>query len=317
MRTQTPKGKEAKVLARLSGFVAKTPAQRRQTVRFVTRSALARLPYFPYRFVLKVFSGEEVSFWWSYVPASVRLELPDTCYWGFDTPELSFIWRMLKPGMTFVDVGAHHGVYALVAAKKVGGQGKVIAFEPSDRERQRLALHMRLNSVTCARVEGYAMAAKEGQATFFAVASNSWSHLTTLNSLHRPGPEHQVREISVETVRLDHYLERAKLSTVDILKVDTEGAELEVFSGAETLLTHIRPFIICEVLDVTTKIWGYPARAIIERLAERDYEWFDFQPDGALKPHHRQDEYPEVRNYLAVPCEKVGQVTQSISSATK
>ena len=302
------------MLARLSGFVAKTPAQRRQTVRFVTRNALARLPYFPYRFVLKVLSGEEVSFWWSYVPASVRLELPDTCYWGNDTPELSFLWRTLKPGMTFVDVGAHHGVYALVAAKRVGGQGKVIAFEPSDRERQRLALHMRLNGVTCAKVEGYAMAAKEDHATFFAVASKSWSYLTTLNSLHRPGPEHQVREVSVQTMRVDYYLELAELRGVDILKVDTEGAELEVFSGAENLLTNVRPFIICEVLDVTTKKWGYPARAIIERLAERGYEWFDFLSDGTLKLHQRQNEYPEIRNYLAVPREQIGQVAQFISS---
>jgi FkbM family methyltransferase len=262
--------------------------------------------------VLKVLSGEEASFWWSYVPATVRLELPDTCYWGNDAPELSFLWRTLKPGMTFVDVGAHHGVYALVAAKRVGEQGKVIAFEPSDRERQRLALHMRLNGVTCAKAEGYAMAAKEGHATFFAVASNSWSHLTTLNSLRRPGPEHQVREVSVETMRLDHYLKRVELCGVDVLKVDTEGAELEVFSGAEYLMTVIRPFIICEVLDVTTKNWGYPARAIIERLAERGYEWFDFQPDGTLKLHQRQDEYPEVRNYLAVPREKMGQIAQFV-----
>jgi len=58
------------------------------------------------------------------------------------------------------------------------------------------------------------------------------------------------------------------------------------------------------VLDRVTRQWGYPAREIVERLHAYDYGWFEILPDGSLLPHHPRNEYPEVRNFLAVPYEK-------------
>jgi len=58
------------------------------------------------------------------------------------------------------------------------------------------------------------------------------------------------------------------------------------------------------VLDKVTRPWGYPAREIVERLRTYDYGWSEILPDGTLLPHHPRDEYPEVRNFLAVPHEK-------------
>src|SRR5260370_10716997 len=48
----------------------------------------------------------------------------------FETAELAFVKRFLKPGMTVLDLGAHHGLYTLLASKCVGRDGRVIAFEP-------------------------------------------------------------------------------------------------------------------------------------------------------------------------------------------
>jgi FkbM family methyltransferase len=53
--------------------------------------------------------------------------------------------RFLKPNMTVLDIGTHHGFYSLLASYKVGATGQVIAFEPSPRERRRLLWHLRLN----------------------------------------------------------------------------------------------------------------------------------------------------------------------------
>jgi len=46
----------------------------------------------------------------------------------------------------------------------------------------------------------------------------------------------------------------------------------------------------------------------VSALGDYDYTWFDFQPDGALVPHEPRDEYPEVRNYLAAPREKLQEI---------
>jgi hypothetical protein len=99
-------------------------------------------------------------------------------------------------------------------------------------------------------------------------------------------------------------LGRKHIDNVDLIKIDVEGGEAETFRGADRLLGHLRPSIICEVLDRVTRPWGYPAREIISQLRTYDYEWFDILPDGSLAPHPPRMEYPEVRNYLAVPREK-------------
>jgi hypothetical protein len=63
----------------------------------------------------------------------------------FETMERRFVERLLRRDMTVVDVGAHHGLYTLLASKCVGWHGRVIAIEPSPRERGRLGKHLRLN----------------------------------------------------------------------------------------------------------------------------------------------------------------------------
>jgi FkbM family methyltransferase len=59
--------------------------------------------------------------------------------------EMGFVKRLLRRDMTVVDVGAHHGLYTLLASKRVGWDGRVVAIEPSPRECARLEKHLRVN----------------------------------------------------------------------------------------------------------------------------------------------------------------------------
>jgi hypothetical protein len=59
------------------------------------------------------------------------------------------------------------------------------------------------------------------------------------------------------------------------------------------------------VLDKTTTVWGYRAREIITRLTDAGYQWFECDDDGALIPHEIRESYPDVKNYVAVPKEKL------------
>ncbi len=108
----------------------------------------------------------------------------------------------------------------------------------------------------------------------------------------------------MNTISLDAYLIQNRIDNVDFLKIDTEGGEVEAFRGAHALLSHIRPFIICEVLDQVTRPWGYAADEIMSLLRTYDYEWFDIVSNGDLFPHRPKKDYAEGRNYLAVPREK-------------
>jgi FkbM family methyltransferase len=271
------------------------------TAEFLFRQNLAKLPYAPVPVNLEIGPGESVRFWWSYFVGFFDAGRSFFDYWGQDCGDLRFLWKTLRPGDTFLDVGAFHGVYSVVAGKRVTNRGQVIAFEPSPRDRRRLMLHLRWNRVRSARVEPFAVSSAASEMPFFQVVSGD----PTRNGLKPPASDDSVAKIMVQAIRLDQYVAERGIERVDVMKLDVEGGELEALRGAAGLFEKFRPILICEVLDQTTLVWGYPAREIISLLAGAGYLWFSCGIDGTLIPHEIRDEYPDVRNYVAVPREKL------------
>lgn len=285
---------------RFNSFLQKTPAEKRTTARFMATMWLAKFSYAPHRVKLSVGPAEQVKFWWSYFPAVFSADRSMFDYWGDDVGELRFLWKYLQPGMTFVDIGAFHGIYSTIAARRLGDRSRVVAFEPSPRDRRRLQLHLKYNGIKSVVVEPYAVAAEEGEAALKVVIGG----YQNMNSLRPPAVDQPVQQVAVRTIGLDEYLRRNQIDKVDLMKVDAEGGEIQIFNGAKTLLSRFRPLVICEVLDKVTRPWGYPAHEIVERLRAYEYGWFEILPDGSLLAHQPRSEYPEGKNFLAVPVEK-------------
>lgn len=292
-------------------FLRKTSQQRRVTARFFVTLWLGKLAYAPHKMHVEVPPQDAVSFWWSHFPGIIGPAANSIfAYRGEDIGELRFLWRYLRAGMTFFDVGSHEGLYSVVAAKKIGPTGHVSAFEPSPRERRRLELHLRLNRLGWVNVVPCAVAATEGQGRLVTVVSGN----TGRNSLIAPITTDPLLTLPVRLTTLDQHLTRTHINSVDVVKIDAEGAELQIFQGADRLLGKVRPLIICEVLDISSMPWGYPARDIIGNLRTYDYEWFDILPNGQLLPHCQKNDYPEVKNYLAVPREKLSGLAEFIAT---
>src|SRR6266481_6347719 len=71
---------------------------------------------------------------------------PCPCWCTFRTEVVVGVERrFLRPGMVVLDIGAHNGFYTMLAARRVGNSGQVIAFEPSPREHKRLFRHLKMN----------------------------------------------------------------------------------------------------------------------------------------------------------------------------
>jgi FkbM family methyltransferase len=242
--------------------------------------------------------------WWLVERGALDRELMQD---GFETAEAAFVARLLRPGMTVLDVGAHHGLYTLLASKLVGRGGRVIAFEPSSRERRRLARHLWINRCGNVEVQACALGDHNGEADFYLVEGmHDWC-----NSLRAPNIEERTSKVRVEVRRLDDVLEGIEWPRVDFIKLDVEGAELSFLHGARRMLSaDMRPAILVEVQDVRTAPWGYAAREIVRCLADAGYGWFALADDGSLEsisselssydgnlvalPHERFEEFSEM-----------------------
>ena len=152
------------------------------------------------------------------------------CWLGMYEPaQCRALLRHLKPGVVFWDVGAHAGYYTLAAAKAVGGTGEVLAFEPSASNVQHLERHVSINRVPNAHVQAAAVGSTPGTASF---------HVSGSSYTGRVGGE---GALTVRVTTCD--LELGKRRPPDVIKIDVEGAELDVLAGAERTLQQARPVL--------------------------------------------------------------------------
>jgi FkbM family methyltransferase len=231
----------------------------------------------------------------------------------FETSEVAFASGFLKPGMTVLDIGAHHGLYTLLASRRVGRTGKVIAFEPSPRERKALRLHLRINSCTNVTVQPLALGDENAEGTLHVV--ESWA--AGCNSLRPPDVPAQTSPVQVEVARLDDWLANHQIEKVDFIKLDVEGAELAVLLGATKLLERRpRPVILAEVQDIRAAAWHYAAREIVTMLEDRDYTWFQISERGELLEVDTRREAFDA-NIVAIPNERKEDVRSQITSAAR
>jgi FkbM family methyltransferase len=192
---------------------------------------------------------------------------------------------------TYVDVGTNRG-QVLREAVRVAPRGLHMAFEPIPA----LAAEVRRTfpQVDCRQL---ALGAQVGEAEFCHFrALDGWSGLrrNTDISDERGDPEF----ITVPVSTLD--TELSELAPT-VIKIDVEGAELDVLEGARLVLATARPVVIFEHVAATASLYGFSPGAPYDLLAELGYEIFSVTGDG---PFARSGftSSANVVNWLATPC---------------
>lgn len=257
-------------MKRIETWLALPGGHKRASLRYHLRRAWTRwLPGCP--LLLRC----EPGLWWIARDDGVSEEL----FTGvFEVDERRFVRQFLKPGMVVLDVGAHSGYYTLLTSKLVGRAGRVFAFEPSPRELRRLRQHVWLNRCRNVTVEPVALADRRGEADLFV-----FDRATGCNSL-RPADSKAASAVRVPLKTLDEFFAAGVFATVDLVKMDIEGAELAALCGAERTFRTARPVLLCEVHDKRTAPWGYAARDIIDLVAAWGYRWYSLDRGGTLLP---------------------------------
>jgi FkbM family methyltransferase len=162
---------------------------------------------------------------------------------NYEREESEWVEEILKPGMVVLDVGANIGYYSLLAASRVGTDGKVVAFEPSPYCQTRLAETVRENSITQLAIAPFALGDEPGNLELVVehMGLHSPSFLATEGDL----------KYLVPVVTLDSFVESSGIHEIDLVKIDVEGFEPNVIRGAAGCL-HRRmvAFILCELNEV-------------------------------------------------------------------
>jgi FkbM family methyltransferase len=160
---------------------------------------------------------------------------------------------------------------------------------------------VRINGCTNVKIETVALGNETGSADLFIVeGQEDWC-----NSMRPPNVPASTNTVTVSVTSVDAYLGEKHIDRVDFVKLDVEGAELNVLKGAAGLLrSKRRPVILVEVFDIRTEPWGYRAREIVQLLARFGYRWFDIKGHGVAEEVGSElDTYD--RNLVAVPEELV------------
>jgi len=185
-----------------------------------------------------------------YVPGTrpVRLKYvnsPDVMVRN-DATQISFFLDSVKPGDFVLDIGGHAGQYAVFLGSLVSVGGRVISFEPDPKARETLEANLRLNAFfDRVEIESLALFDREGEHRFFSKGADSMSSLAR-SGLGGNASSPDVIEFKVNTVRLDDYLARRNLAFPHWIKLDTEGAEINILKGAPGVMKS-GVTIICEL----------------------------------------------------------------------
>jgi FkbM family methyltransferase len=159
---------------------------------------------------------------------------------------------LLRPGDTFVDVGASVGFFALLAARVIGPDGAVVAFEPSTAQADSLRTNVALNDFTNVDVAEMALSDRAGIAFLDAPGTAT----ATLVAAAGPGAA------AVETITLDAYRRQRPHVAPAVVKVDVEGHEEAVLAGMRETLRTVRPALVVELHD---------SRGFVDLLTDAGY----------------------------------------------
>lgn len=186
--------------------------------------------------VLRCIRGE---FFWVHprlLALDTRDSEPHICEW---------VLSSLRPGSTFFDVGAHYGWISLKAARRVGRNGRVIAFEPSPAALQILRYNQKKNRLLQMEVVDGAVSDTDGELSFYVLDGGaSWRNSLVIGRSGLPFLEGASKtSCRVPSVRLDAYCNATGLAP-HVIKIDVEGGEGMVLRGATQVLRRLRPVLV-------------------------------------------------------------------------
>lgn len=178
--------------------------------------------------------------------------------------------RVVKDGFTVVDIGANIGYFTLLAARLVGKNGRVYAFEPSPQNYGVLSKNVALNGYQNVVALQKAVFNTSGMVKLYLSKTDVGAHTLRQQHAHPQFDTSQFGEFTeVESVTLDGFF-KGKQQPIDVIKMDMEGSEMAALLGMDRLIRenkNLKMFI--EFYPSAIREMGYSPEEFIRTLLEK------------------------------------------------
>jgi len=239
-------------------------------------------------------------------------------------PELDLIQFAVCPGDVVLDVGANFGLWTYHLSRRVGPNGRVLAFEPIPFTYRCLRLVRTVLGFRGADLYPLGCGERMERVTFRAPLQASGGiaaglvHVGSRNDdSDRPGSAQQVRwaattEIAADIIALDEFLPTPE--GVSFLKIDIEGAELFALRGAEHLIDRHQPSVVCEINPWYLEGFGLSVEDLTSFFFEKEYRLFRYSKHGSPQLEEIRTAAEVVEdNYLFVPPSRIGKFARLLT----
>jgi len=216
---------------------------------------------------------------------------------------------LVKKVSVFFDIGANIGYYSILGST-VNSKLTTHAFEPAIGARTYLLENVKLNGLSDRIfVAPFALMDSPGEIDFYEIRNKKYPSIYNLSGEHNIGTKTYKlsNKIRVRATTLDNYFSDKDLQTLDLIKLDTEGAECFILKGATNTIQQQQPIIICELL------FNKIEKELEAIMSSHDYAFYAHTNDGLkLVDTLVREKDDGVRNVFFVPKSKLAFIEEWI-----
>lgn len=206
---------------------------------------------------------------------------------SYELPSVKFIRKFLINGGNAVDVGAQIGYLTIVMATSCKTQLHVYSFEPEPYNISQFNTNISLNALDNITLIPKAVTSTLNPIKLFLAKDNNSGTHSTISS----DPNVSSDFITVDSTTLDEFVRDQAITKLDLIKIDVEGAELDVIKGAREVLTLLHPALIIELSESIQQSRGFSTIEFKAIMLELGYDPYLISDRGLLYPTEMNREH--------------------------
>ncbi len=205
--------------------------------------------------------------------------IEQTLFWygWYEKAQILTFLTLLKTNTNFIDIGANVGYYSLAAAAKFKGIS-VMSFEPSSNTFLKFQRNIELNRLKNITPFQQAISDKPKEQVLYVSGQDN----TGMSGFQKAENFTGKTEL-VSCTTIDLYISKTNLHKLDIVKIDIEGAEMNVLKGmTDTIINH-QPVLLIEICAETLQKFNYTPADIHQFLARFHYRGYKTEKANILE----------------------------------